>query len=224
MTGRTIDIYLPSETMYVSGSVNGVDVTWTNMGNNTWQAMADKTVDGIYVLNLTLISATGVSAEIGMTLYDALHLITDRTDVDVTRWQQLKRKGYGKMTDAEKAEWAVSKGAYNHTDLNRVEAAVLMVASKLRELGIAVLPETKSDWTQADVPTKADMDRYLGNVTMLQSSSSGLHLAPELPSSMARLDYIGANNIEAALLFINAWADGMKNDQRYAGETFGGEW
>lgn len=53
-------------------------------------------------------------------------LITDRTQSDVTHWQELHDKGWAGMTDDEKAEWntAAMKGAYNYTDLNRVIAAM----------------------------------------------------------------------------------------------------
>lgn len=53
-------------------------------------------------------------------------LITDRTQSDVTHWQELHDKGWAGMTDDEKAEWstAAMKGAYNYTDLNRVTEAM----------------------------------------------------------------------------------------------------
>ena len=53
-------------------------------------------------------------------------LITDRTQADVTHWQELHDKGWAGMTDEEKAEWntAAMKGAYNYTDLNRVTEAM----------------------------------------------------------------------------------------------------
>lgn len=53
-------------------------------------------------------------------------LITDRTQSDVTHWQELHDKGWAGMTDEEKAEWntASMKGAYNYTDLNRVTEAM----------------------------------------------------------------------------------------------------
>ena len=67
------------------------------------------------------------------------------------------------------------------------------------------------------------MNRYLGNVLQLRNASSGLYYAPQPPSTMERLDYIGANDIEKTLLYINSWADGMKDAQKYAGEFYGGE-
>ena len=220
---EVIAVYLPGSTIYVSGTVNGVDVTWTNTEENVWQAIADKTPDGIYALHLTLVSTSGATSTVGMTLYASLNLITDRTLSDVQRWQELKDKGFANMTAAEKAEWAANKGAYNSTDLNRVEAAVRMISEKLKELHIQVDVTTKSDWELTDLPTMSDMNRYLGNVKTLRNASSGLALAPQPPTSMVRLDYISANRIEETLLYINAWADGMKNSQKYAGEFYGGE-
>ena len=56
--------------------------------------------------------------------------ITNRTQGDVARRQALEQKGIANMTDTELAEWlAPSKGAYNYTDLNRVEEAVAKLTS-----------------------------------------------------------------------------------------------
>lgn len=224
MSERVLDVYLPGSTAYVTGTVNGVVATWTHMGNHVWQAIVAKNVEGVYAISLTLVSESGMTATVGMTLFDALSLITDRTSLDVARWQELKNKGLANMTAAERTEWTNSKGAYNHTDMNRVEAAVFMIAAKLNDIDIPVTVATKSDWERTDIPLASDLTRYLGNVAKLRSSSSGLHKAPELPTSMVRLDYVGANNIEKTLLFINEWADGMKNTARYSGDFYGGEW
>ena len=136
----------------------------------------------------------------------------------------LKNIGYENMTEAEKAEWAACKGAYNHTDLNRVEAAVQAIAEKLQALRLDVEVVTKSNWRMEDLPTRKDMIRYLDNVVKLRNSSSGLHEAPQPPRSMAKLDFAGANAIEATLLYVNNWADRTKDSQKYAGEFYGGEW
>lgn len=224
MSERVLDVYLPGSTAYVTGTVNGVVVTWTHTGNNVWQAIVDRNVEGVYAVNLTLVSESGMTSEVGMTLFDALSLITDRTAEDVARWQELKNKGLVNMSAAELAEWTNSKGAYNYTDMNRVEAAVFMIVAKLNDIDIPVDVTTKSDWKRKDIPSVSDLTRYLGNVAKLRSSSSGLHMAPELPASMVRLDYAGANSIEEVLLYINSWADRTKDSQIYAGDIYGGEW
>ena len=220
---EVIAVYLPGTTQYVTGTVNGVTVTWTNVEGRRWQAIAENNPIGTYELQLTLISVAGVTSTVGLTLYAFMNLITDRTLQDVYRWKELKTKGYANMTDAEKAEWTSCKGAYNYTDLNRVEAAVRVIAEKLNALDIPVSVTTKSDWTNKDLPTRSDMERYLNNVHLLRSASSGLYQAPKPPSTMEKLDYIGANDIEKTLLYINNWAEGMKETQKYAGEFYGGE-
>ena len=220
---EVIAVYLPGTTQYVTGTVNGVTVIWTNVEDRLWQAIAARHPVGIYELQLTLVSVSGVTSTVGLTLYSEMNLITDRTLQDVYRWKELKAKGYANMTDAEKAEWASCKGAYNYTDLNRVEAAVRVIAEKLNALNIPVNVTTKSDWTSKDLPTRSDLDRYLGNVLQLRNSTNGLNYAPQPPSTMEKFDYIGANDIEKTLLYINSWADGMKDAQKYSGEIFGGE-
>lgn len=223
MSENILSVYLPGSTKYVTGTVNGITVTWTNTEANTWQAIARKSPDGLYAIRLTLISESGMSSNVGLTLFDALSLITDRTAQDVLRWKALKDKGYDNLSASEKAEWEHCKGAYNISDLNRVESAVMMISAKLKELHIAADVTTKSDWELTDLPTISDMNRYLGNVVKLRNASSGLREAPQPPSSMVRLDYIGANRIEETLLYINNWADRMIDSQKYAGEFFGGE-
>ena len=65
-----------------------------------------------------------------------MNLITDRTAADVERYLTLRNKGFANLTATEKSEWLSNmKGAYNYTDLNRVEDAVQYVAGKLRERG-----------------------------------------------------------------------------------------
>lgn len=223
MSEKTINVYLPGTTQYVSGTVNGVSVIWTNTEANVWQAIAAKNPEGMYAVELTLVSVSGMTSQVGLTLYDILGLVTDRTAEDVARWQELHRKGFDNLTAAEKAEWADCKGAYNHSDMNRVEAAVLVIANKLKGIYFPVDVVTKSNWTRADLPKASDFKRYLGNVVKLRNVSSGLHQAPQPPSSMAYLDYVSANKIEETLLYINNWADRMKDSQRYAGEFYGGE-
>lgn len=85
-----------------------------------------------------------------------------------------------------------TKGAYNYSDLNRVERAVAEI-SDIANLGLV----TKTDWTMWDVPTESDMNRYLGNIGVLRTLySSNI----SLPNSMANLTYETANNIEKIIL------------------------
>ena len=149
-------------------------------------------------------------------------LITDRTHADEERVAELASKGYDAMTDAEKAEWdGEMKGAYDASDLNRVESAVAYLAELLvllpRELkeyaaskGVAFdaffdvpydsstyVLTTKTDWAELDIPTPEQMARYLENVKALRSALD--YATSDLPGSMDNLTIDGANAIEKAL-------------------------
>lgn len=85
-----------------------------------------------------------------------------------------------------------TKGAYNYSDLNRVELAVAEL-SDILGLGLV----TKTNWTMWDIPTSSDMGRYLSNIKAIRDYYS---IENEIPSSMNNLTYEGANNIEKILL------------------------
>ena len=86
----------------------------------------------------------------------------------------------------------ITKGAYNYSDLNRVERMAAEI-SELSGLGLA----TKTDWTMWDVPTVADMNRYLGNIETIKKHFG---VPIDVPNSMDHLTYETANNIEKILL------------------------
>lgn len=83
-------------------------------------------------------------------------------------------------------------GAYNFSDLNRVERAVKEIAEIL---GVAVV--TKTNWSVWDTPSKQDLDRYLGNVRLLQELCGETTV---LPDNLSKMTFDTANKIEAALL------------------------
>lgn len=126
-----------------------------------------------------------------------LNLITDRTYAHVELLKKLNKKPYKDMTKDERNSWMsgeAAKGAYNYTDLNRVESAVAEIAAKM---GLNLT--TKTDWTIADIPDQVDMSRYLGNVVAIRDACPGGDEFPTLPDDMSGLDYRGANNIERVL-------------------------
>ena len=86
-----------------------------------------------------------------------------------------------------------TKGAYNYSDLNRVERVVAEI-SDIAGLNLT----TKTDWAMWDVPTVADMERYLNNIKVIRAAFSGNEYS--LPDNMNELTYSSANNIEKVLL------------------------
>lgn len=183
--------------------------------------------------------------------------ITDRTQSDVDRVNELASKGYDSMSSTEKAEWDEGmKGSYNASDLNRVETAVAYLSELLVALpdelksyassnGVAwdaffdvpydknsYYLTTKTDWSQLDIPTPEQMDRYINNIKALRSALD--YATSDLPGSMDNLSIDGANAIEKALngLYVamvefysktKVNLDNTASAWKYSGEIYSGE-
>lgn len=93
---------------------------------------------------------------------------------------------------AEVLATPATKGAYNYSDLNRVERAVAEL-SYMYGLNLT----TKTDWRMWDIPRHSDMERYLNNIKIIRNVL--LDGEGALPESMNSLSYADANNIEAVL-------------------------
>lgn len=150
-----------------------------------------------------------------------MKLITDRTALDVQRVKDLAAKSWS-MTDAELTEWLSSlKGAYNYTDLNRVESAVEYVIERLKIAGWNLSPVTRTDWTVSDYPTISEMHRYLENIRLLRSAlPTGM---PDVPEDADRLTYTEANTIERILEMLDEAVTNIMQNVFYSNEIFSGE-
>lgn len=89
---------------------------------------------------------------------------------------------------------AATKGAYNYSDMNRVEKAVAELAEKY-SLDLI----TKTDWGVWDVPLEADMTRYISNIAAIWEACPDKSNLPAVPSRMNGLTYETANSIERIL-------------------------
>ncbi len=222
---QTVSVELPSSTLYVSGTVNGVAVTWTNTQGDTWEAEAERAPDDTYQVDLTIVDSDGSTNNVSIVLYfGLLSLITDRTSNDVYRWRTLRDKGWKAMTEEEKAEWlGPMKGAYNYTDMNRVEGAVAYVAGKLNAEGYPVDLVVKTDWKMTDEPTLADMERYYGNVAILREIIGRFPSTPIAPTVREKLTHDGANRLEQILKDVGTLANNLSKSWYYSGDLFLGE-
>lgn len=224
MSTQTLRVSLPSEIIYVSGTVNGKAYTWT-LVDGSWQAIVDRAADDTYAVALTAVNALGTSASYTLTLYyGMLNLITDRTQADVDRVRQLAQKGLGNMTADEKTEWLNGlKGAYNASDLNRVGAAVAYVAGRLKGYGYAVSVSPRQDWQAADIPTPESMTAYLADVATLRAALTVAAGTPEVPEDMERLTWQEANDIEQILVDVDELLTRMAAAWFYSGDLYAGE-
>ena len=167
MSAQVLSVSLPSEIIYVSGTVNGTAYTWTLI-EGAWTATVERAADDTYAVALTAVTAAGVSTNYTLTLYyGLLSLITDRTRADVAN-----------QTD---------KGFYNASDLNRVGAAVQYVAERFAAQGYTVTVSPKTDWLASDIPTASELETYRQNIAALRALLAVMPTTPKAPDSMAGL-------------------------------------
>ena len=135
-----------------------------------------------------------------------MDLITDRTESDVLLGN--------------------SKGVYSYADLNRVESAAAMIAEQITELGFALQLQTKTDWdlpgnfSAWNWPVESQMRRYLQNIADIKRL---FVISTQIPETMDKLDWNGANNIEKVLQIAFSRIAGIKQSYRYSGEIYAGE-
>ena len=170
-----------------------------------------------------------------------LDLINNRTERDLKTAKELLKTPWRRMSEAQKAAYnAGLTGIYSPADYNRVEAAVVYLARRLRELPEELgelaaeqgtdwrptdLPydpaafelTTKTDWAPADMFPTTERERYISNVRVIRDA-----MAPDmpLPSTLDGLTLQGANDIEAALMAAEANFEALR--ERYIAEI-GGE-
>ena len=203
MSAQVLSVSLPSEIIYVSGTVNGTAYTWTLI-EGAWTATGERAAADTYAVPLTAVTAAGVSTNYTLTLYyGLLSLITDRTRADV--------------------ENETDKGFYNASDLNRVGAAVEYIAGRFTSLGYDCPVTVKKDWLTSDAPTASQMEAYRQNIVTLRGQIAVMQSTPEAPASMAGLNYVKANNIEQILLDLDALIDKLIKSWYFAGELYAGE-
>lgn len=203
MSTQVLSVSLPSEIIYVSGTVNGTAYTWTLI-KGAWTATVERAADDTYAVALTAVTAAGVSTNYTLTLYyGLLSLITDRTRADVAN-----------ETD---------KGFYNASDLNRVGAAVEYIARRFTALGYDCPVTVKKDWLASDAPTASQLETYRQNIVTLRSQIAVMASTPEAPASMAGLNYVKANNIEQILLDLDTLITNITKSWYFAGEVYAGE-
>lgn len=155
-------------------------------------------------------------------------LVYDRTQEDVDKVKEYKRRmmtgGLSALTADEMTEYmAGMKGCYNYTDLNRVGAAVAVIAAEMVTVGTALKAykeandvddndpmfapldpdkvdvDPKTDWDMTDVPSKTQMARYIADIRTLYDNIPLPEATPSPPESAEHLTWQTANAIEKIL-------------------------
>lgn len=113
------------------------------------------------------------------------------------------------------------KGAYNYTDLNRIEEWTEYIAEQLNLYGYKVNILTKLvDWTMEDFPVKTAMKRIRDNVQALKNAFVSFTNVPE---NLERMTYQKANDLEKVLYELDALINNMIASFYFSGEIYGGE-
>ena len=218
---REISIKLQSNIVYVTGIVNGNEVTFTLSGDNTWTATVPRVSPDIYVCIISATNSLGTVSTINTTLYYGLQLITERTQADVEYAKSLHEKGLSRMTAEELVEWANGlKGWYDYRDLNRVGEAMIYIRDRLKAVGEVVDIEPRTDWSLSDLPTYGAITEYLNNIEKLRSV---MPVPIETPVSGLLLSYEEANDIERILEYLEILIDKIEQTYLYSGEIYAGE-
>jgi hypothetical protein len=225
---QVIELKLNAEIISVDGMVNGESYTFaltdSEDGMGIWTATVTRAKDDIYRVSITAVNHARIVTRFDTVIYYGLHLITDRTQFDVDRVNELAKKGWANMTQEERSEWEVGlKGAYNCTDLNRVQSAVRYLRDRFSDVGYFIGLSDARTWTLKDVPTQAEMDEYLSDVRAIWGTLTLFNTTPAVPDSMIGLNYIKANHIEQILLDVDTLLSNMIASFVYSGDIYGGE-
>lgn len=109
-------------------------------------------------------------------------------------------------------EQKTSKGYYNYTDLNRVEAWCEYLANLLTSYSYRVNIQVKKDWQMSDLPNTNDMERIRKNVNAIKTA---FHAYTEIPENLNYMTLEKANSIEMILFEIDRLVKNMSSEFRY---------
>lgn len=225
---QVIGLTLNAEIISVYGVVNGDSYTFALTdsvdGMGIWTASVPRAEDNVYRVSIIAVNQSGLSSRLDTVIYYGLHLVTDRTRLDVDRVNELAKKGWDNMTPDERTEWELGlKGAYNCTDLNRVQSAVRHLSDRFANVGYPLKLSNPKTWTVQDVPTPSELEMYLADVRAIRGVLTLLETTPRVPDTMNGFTYLQANDIEQILEDADTLLTNTISSFVYSGDIFGGE-
>jgi len=169
-----LDVTLGLQIISVSGTVNGVAVTWLLTAPGTWSAEVEKSEDGFYHISLNTIDNIGQ------------HGTFDTVVAHLEEWIPLK------------TDW-VSTDDYGPDDLNRVEADTDFIARQMAGAGYPVtLEPVKVDRTKTKYEFASSLSRLERNIDALREAfvTPPEYIEPKAWSANVSHDYRDANRVE----------------------------
>ena len=206
----------------VTASAGGWTGETAPASDGSWRLSVPLSV-GVNAITVTATDGAGLTSTWTGTV---IRLITDRTQADLNKLRAiLGRFAAGTQTAAD---WTAmnspsQRGAYNYTDLNRVGAAVALLAESLSGQGYHLTTSPRTDWAEADIPAATPMGTYLTDVGTIFRARLVQQPYITLPASMAGLTLAGMNSIEWALVCVDAVTPVVRKSYIYSGEVMAGE-
>jgi len=160
-----------------------------------------------------------------------IRLITDRSEEDIAVIEKLCKKPL-EMWSQKENEWfnqANSKGAYNYTDLNRVETAMQYLQHSFLTQGTTInyIPVkaglNNNKWERDELFTHGNSLRYLANIETVRQQLPEKEDIPETPSDMNDFLFDEANDIEKILVMADDFLYRLYKSSWYCGEVVCGE-
>ena len=139
-----------------------------------------------------------------------VNLITDRNQNDVYYFEDLKQEIINRTATPEMwNEWFFEmRGRHtpSHT-MNRVAQAVGELADLFNIFFGTLAVEPKTNWEFRDIPTAAELQRYLDDIRRIHAAIARHVEVPNVPESMDKLNYRQANDIERILQSAVDWLE-----------------
>lgn len=210
ITGATRDVTTPPVTLLVGGELAEIDqygrfahVVPLSVGEN----------------HITVTATDEAGLVSTQTLY-VIRLITDRNQGDVDQLLSLLAAGNMPADPTH-------KGAYNHTDMNRVTISTAFLSGLLRDRGYLypyqpVYPaQGRTAWQESDIPTRSQSQGYVDNVARIRATLDTE--APEAPPDMQNFTFQEANDLEKILVQVESIFPLLDKSYVMAGEAMCGE-
>lgn len=181
---ETLAVTLGLETIYVSGTVNGVEATWTLTAPGIWTAVVPRAEDGLYHVSITAYNSLGTPTTYETTIYRGEGLIPLKTD------------------------WG-PQDFYGPGDLNRVEADTQYIAEYLEDAGYPVtLEEVRVDRDVTGYEFADSLSRVERNIHALRQAfvEPPGYEQPKVWQAGKRHGYADANRLEHNLQLLYDWA------------------
>ena len=115
----------------------------------------------------------------------------------------------------------LTKGTFNYTDLNRIEAKQEELKNLFNDMGYWNTPITNKTWGENDIFNVDDFQRILDNTNVLREAFFVYNDTPNTPP--VSYHYNDINALEKILYDLDVMISNVKADYRYCGEFVCGE-